>query len=472
MPTSPYFTILGLPDLMNSPNASIEAFDEVLPSMPAANLATERPDEFWSSDGLSGTSMYIVCGLNTYGHIPFPANAVALVSHNLWQESAQYRVVALSEKFSALAPYSYIAPDGDSDRVNVTGTYADVDGGGPGVTKISPTSLSDYWAINLDFGTPSANPRVNSGTGGHYQSFILFVKSSSNTLPHLAPVLTLTVYAGGIGGQALTSVTKRITEADGQYVYVDFSTSEGSNGSNISLYVEGIEGLAGAYIEGLYYATWACETTGVSADPTLLYDSGWQRLPQQVGHPTAVANTFHSRLRPSTLLHQFGQTVNNIDWIWILIREDHCPVYTNDYEVASVPTRPPGYIQAGKLVVGETWSPTAPPSNEPQFVGILNTSPQDLTRGGQEFGAESSRLRTATVTLSDLTKTEGMFILERLVRERGVLGPVVISLNPDGGYDEEPTTFYATLEDSEISLSAKPGGDFTRSITLRFKEKL
>jgi hypothetical protein len=446
-----------------------------------ALLKTEGPSQFWRSNGglpykWAGAST-AACDLEeNISGLQFSWRGAGLVRHNVRKSSGRYRVISSESTAALIAPFSFLAPNGSSGASNITGNHTNVDESylSPDASYISPTDDSLPASITLSFSTPLAPPRWSDLDTIPYQAIWVRAKVKGTTDMSVlnGPILTMAV-VNGIDG-VISVAQKVVTSSAGQWFYVEFGdgVTAGDTGANIDLFLDlSPNNISGAAVQ-VDTVVWTCESAQITGNALITHDSGWLSLGTYPSNPMGEQGFVESYEQTNSLLYDAGETITDSRTVAFFFREDFVMNTPLPELMMTTPSDvPPAYIEAGKIVVGMVAIPDRPPGTEPALAGLSDLSTQNRTRGGQEFGSSGPRLRTATVTLPALSIAWSSFFYERWVRTRGVLGPVLVSINPSSELERELFTMYCTLESVDISMGATLNKDYPRSMAFVLKEK-
>jgi hypothetical protein len=465
--------ILGLPDVAAAASATFTASSEASSSMADDNLRTQEPSEFWRSAGNKPTQTSFKCAFNKPN--AFVADGVGLISHNLAPDTGWIRFILADEAIVEGDIWENVLVNAVEASTNTTVVFGDLD---EGFTEDgnwgTPTTPGIPWTVSLGFATPAATPREAPGLATDFtymESFWVYVKASAApSYPASAP--TVACYLNYNGAQIELLGTKAVTSATGQWLCFPWAYDANLYPSSALIRCD-LSFTDGTSNEDVHLGSvvWRVERTNFASDTGVVSDTGWV-LASEVQPIPGSSIQYLSEESPGFIsnLYDFGSEKTGLIAVHCFIYEDHAPDLVA-VDRATLAIVPPGYVEVGKFSVGLIFSPEVNFSYG-DFFGSFDFSSQQNTDGGQEFGSRRFAKRTARLSLELLSTQEAHFIFDRLVRRKGVLGPVLISLIPDGDFEEAATTFYATLRNVETVMAANPAQGYERSLVLEFEEKL
>jgi len=162
-----------------------------------------------------------------------------------------------------------------------------------------------------------------------------------------------------------------------------------------------------------------------------------------------------------------GGSVAGVAGVYVLIAEDHAPPdFAND---EATPTEPPGYVEAGVLVLGRAWSPARGIPAQGEFLRVVDPSRVQRTPGGQTFGVRLRPFREVTLQLGALTAAEARGLIDRFLLRHGARRPVLVRLLPDDADWAPLGAVWAELVEAAAFGGAAARGRLRGSLTLREK---
>lgn len=442
------------------------ASSEASASMADDNLLTEEPSEFWRSTDNQPLNTILRLSLN--GMTTVSASALAFCGHNL-HRGDQYRVI-LRDASSVLGG-EILYPTGTASVTNSAAnphTYLDSDL----ADWITPTAAGSDWGFQVTFATPSSAPQ----NGTDRQSVWAYVKAAAAvSYGTIAPTVQCIAYLpDGLGGfNTVDCGTKTIKSATGQWIFwsFDFVTCAVASGAGVKielLFSDRDLSLAGGtasngHVAALYWnADTVSDLTTISGGEL----NGWYTYEPFSG--SGITYKPEVKGASESILIQFG-SVLQFRLALIQIRSDHSPVDIDS--TAEVLPTPPGYVQIGCVVLGESWSPSSD-RDFGQLVSTKDYSTKSRTYGGQRFGSRRFVQRILSLPLHWLTPAEAHTLFDRILWRHGILKPIFVSILPGDATEEKHTGFLATLKNPENAMLATTTRVKSRSMTLEFEEEL
>lgn len=442
------------------------ASSEADSTMADDNLLTEDPSEFWRSTDNQPLSTILRLSLN--GMTTVSASALAFCSHNL-HRGDQYRVILRNA--SDVLGGQILYPNGTVSVTNSAAsphTYLDSD-----LTDwIMPSTPGSDWDFRVGFATPSNAPQ----DGADRQSIWAYVKAASAvSYGTIAPTVQCIVYLpDGVGGfNAVDCGTKTIKSDTGQWVFwsFDFEQCGVSSGAGVEvelLFSERDVTLAGSvhsdgYVAALYW------NVDVTSDLTTISGgelNGWYTYEPFVGE--GITYLPETQGTNESILIQFG-SVLQFRLALIQIRSDHSPVDMDP--TAEVLPTPPGYVQIGCAILGESWSPETDVGNG-AFIGSVDLSTKGRTYGGQSFGSRRDVQRVLSLPLSVLTPEEAHTVWDRVIWRHGILKKFFVALLPGDATEAKHTGFLASLKNPQHQMQTSAATYRNRSMVLEFEEEM
>lgn len=484
--------ILGIPNMMDPRWLTAIATSEASASMADDNMLTPEPSEFWRSASENPYDTMIrvqraadESGVGYGNGLIRWWDALALVRANL-SPSADVRIMCKTADGSGQymdARYAAIElpPTAIEAFTNLTGVVGNIDepiSGALDGNRLTPTAPTSAWSLRLSFGTP-ADPPV---AGARRQAFVVAVTLTNPIpAPQEAPRLTARLFESGIETRFLG--TKHVTRYGVSYLTFpwDASLLAVADGSGVELVLNGSSttsisfGTAAIQVEAV---GWLVDD-GQTISDNVLVDSGWITMPD--GVDVDVSRNFDRFTPRYRDFAAFDLAVGALEFqeLWVLVRDDGAPLDLTDLNSDlpdpndAVLFSAPGYVEIGHIIVGQSLSLTYSPTFGP-MLSAMDLSDKAYTEGGQTFGVARPALRVVELPLAAMLQAEAMMLYKRLVRHRGVLGPVLVALDPSNEVEGEETTVYCTLDEMPdvAAINAYDGNRSMRSATFRFVEKL
>lgn len=435
-------------------------------SMIDENMLTESPSEFWRSSNNKPSSSQVTFYPNDSHQLK--AQAFAAIGHNL-ADGDQYRVM-LSDTMNPGNPYTeLVAPNSTIAQVNTTSAYTAINDGSliPLGTFAVATADGTPWSLHVGFATPANAPAA----GANLQAFWIYVKANAAIDSGAsAPSLKCELYEGGVLKADLG--TKRIKSSTGQWVFFSWNAAllGTANGSAVECKLTATPnsnyfiGSGGATVM-VDLLSWTCEKSGEHSTVTD-GDTGW--LTHSENLTDSISYLSPETTKSRAILVQFASTMTFRTAI-LLMRSDWTKVgYDPLTEV--LPT-PPGYVQIGTVILGETWSPAADRDFGP-LVSTKDYSSKSRTYGGQRFGSRRFVQRILSIPLNWLTPAEAHTLFDRILWRHGILKPIFVSILPGDATEEKHTSFLASLRNPENAMVATTTRGKSRAMTLEFEEEL
>lgn len=462
--------ILGIPNMVDPRWLTATATSEASASMAGSNLMTPEPSEFWRSASNSPYATIVHLYRPAFGAAGTfgPLDGVALVGTNT-SPGALWRVVHHDGNTLSVLGTQERAPVSIEDSFNLSGAVTDIDeplSGGLDSAVIGPAvPLSGPWQARVRLADPSTSPVGVQSFCGHFRL------SGELVAAEVAPRVAAELWQGGVLIRSLGE--KRVTK-DGLYLYWHFDAAELTDPSGADVDVKLTATIAQVGMSQFRWTTldalaWLFDDGLATAAPE--YDSGWLTVdPAPVGE-TGLDDPAGGTRR--NLLHLLSEPIDEGTMLWVLIRDDHSVAAAPGAAVLDLRTAAPGYVEVGAVVVGKAFAPTYSPSFGPTL-SARDLSDKGFTEGGQTFGVARPVLRVVELPLQALTQAEAMLLYDRLALRRGLLGPVLVALDPANEAEREETTVYCTLDEmpSLDAINAYNGSESMRSAVFRFIEKL
>jgi len=451
-------------------NVAVLAGSEASASMADDNLLTESPSEFWRSTDNKPANVTVV--LQAAANTAVQADTFALIGHNLYRGD-QWRVAL----YETIGGYSTLAPNGTVSTTNVScpsgaaNSHLDVDDAfSPDANWITPTVPGTAWVARWTTTNP-ATPK----TGANLQSIWVWAKSTSAvSYGSVAPTLKCEIFETG-GGTALADLgTKTISSTTGQWVFFpwDASILADPDGSEVEIQLTG-SGRDLRYTPttkkdcSVGSVVWHHEAATLLPTTSPTRDSGWKTVAPFSGsgvtyYPevSGIASADH---------HQFSTSVAAYPLAVLMIRSDYAP--TDFAPLAETLPVPPGYVQAGSVILGQRFSPACDRDFGP-LVSTKDYSSKSRTYGGQRFGSRRFVQRILSLPLNWLTPAEAHTLFDRILWRQGILKPIFVSILPGDSTEEKHTSFLASLRNPENAMVATTTRGKSRAMTLEFEEEL
>lgn len=453
------YELVGIPNLAGLSIATISAGSSAGSGWGVANLGTDEPSERWRSAGLQSeqTGIYFTTG----DLAVLDADRFGLVNHNLLSGSGLMRVVGqtkagiyINDSFNVALPISF------PDKSGTTGLVTSVDEGTvPAGDWIGPSSIGDPWYVRVRFATVSGA----LSAGSKRQQFWAYVKASAAGVS--APCFVeAELYRNGV---ALGSLGRKcITSMTGQWMFWGWNSSLVADGTTIEVLLSFSPGAAGdPYLDSVYWLHELSADVDTVAEKCL--DTGWVAYSEAqaagfgTNYPEAAGATRNMILS--------GTPSADMKSLWVLLRDDHAPAGLD--VSTTIPIAPPGYLQAGCLVVAKGWRSSIGVPRAGDMVRVVDPSSSGRTRGGQTYGSRLRPYREFTLPLDFLTDAEARGLLERLLLLHGTRVPLLVRIRPDDANWSHLGTAWCELSDPG-SVGEALATAYPRRAVLNFREKL
>lgn len=431
------------------------------------NLLTEDPSEFWRSTDNQPLNTILRLSLN--GMTTVSASALAFCAHNL-HRGDQYRVILRNA--SDVLGGQILYPTGTASTTNCSTVTPHTDLDSDLTDWVGPSATGSDWGFQVTFATPSSAPQ----NGTDRQSTWAYIKAGAAvSYGTIAPTVQCIVHLpDGLGGfNTVDCGTKTIKSSTGQWVFWswDFATCAVASGAGVKfelLFSDRDLSLTGGAASNGYAAAlyWNADTV---ADLTTISGgelNGWYTYEPFVGE--GITYLPETQGTNESILIQFG-SVLQFRLALIQIRSDHSPVDMDS--TAEVLPTPPGYVQIGCAILGESWSP-ATDVGHGAFIDSIDLSTKGRTYGGQSFGSRRDVQRVLTLPLAILTPEESHTLWDRVIWRHGILKKFFVALLPGDATEAKHTGFLASLKNQQHKMLTSPATYRNRSMTLEFEEEM
>jgi len=459
------FELIGLPNQAALSTATMQAGTEAT-GFDVENLQGDEPSVRWrSTSNLPRSATFRWTANSTEG---VEADRLALVGSNLGRGSGWVRVLTVDSAYIADPSVAFARELATLSSLeastNLTGSGGMVDEDfTPADTWIGPTTTGSVW--DARFGWSGFLGALVDGA--YRQQFWVYARAAGSTA---ATPCTLEAELWEAGAKVADLGVKPVLSSTGQWLCWGWDAALlAGDGSSAELKLIATP-KAGAYVEVDSVAFLYERAEAVNLVAELRSDSGWLAVPADAvsgfgapGPEDGAGDTTVVVEVPAAS----GGSVGGVAGVYVLIAEDHAPPdFAND---EATPTEPPGYVEAGVLVLGRAWTPARGIPAQGEFLRVVDPSRVQRTPGGQTFGVRLRPYREVTLQLGALTAAEARGLIDRFLLRHGARRPVLVRLLPDDSAWAEVGTVWAELVEAAAIGGASAAGRLRGALTLREK---
>ena len=464
------FELIGLPNQAALSTSTVAAATEA-PGFDVENLQGGEPSVRWRSTSNEPRASVIGWRAGDRDATTIEADRLALVGTNLHPGAALVRVITTSERYLANPAVAFMRTPATTASFaasdNLSGSVGDVDEGfTPDGAWVGPTSEGLEWSVRVTFSA------VGTCVAGAYrQQFWVYARADGSTAQYRA---TLAAELWEAGAKVADLGVKPVLSSTGSWLVWAWDAAllaGGGADAEVRLVATPTDtGSAWVAVE-VGSVVFLFETANDVDDVVeVRSDSGWLLV------APAAASGFGAPASEDDLAgvtvvvpiaEKSGGGVDGVHSVYVLIADDHAPVDTGDSE--ELPREPPGYVEAGVLVLGRAWSPARGIPAQGEFLRVVDPSRVQRTPGGQTFGVRLRPYREVTLQLGALTAAEARGLIDRFLLRHGARRPVLVRLLPDDADWAPLGAVWAELVEAAAFGGAAARGRLRGSLTLREK---
>ncbi|HQP93370.1 MAG TPA: hypothetical protein PK570_05350 [Thermoanaerobaculia bacterium] len=463
------FELIGLPNQAALSTATMQAGTEAT-GFDVENLQGDEPSVRWrSTSNLPRSATFRWTANSTEG---IEADRLALVGSNLRGGSAWVRVITVGSAYTADPSVAFARELATLASIeastNLTGSAGMVDENfTPDNSWIGPTTTGSAWDVRFAW-SGFLGALVD---GAYRQQFWVYARADGSTA---ATPCTLEAELWEAGAKVADLGVKPVLSSTGQWLCWGWDAAllagDGSAAELKLIATPKALKPAPRYVQVDAVAFLYERAEAVNLVAQLRSDSGWLPVPASAASGFGAPGPEDGAGDVTVVVEvpaSSGGSVGGVAGVYVLIAEDHAPPdFAND---EATPTEPPGYVEAGVLVIGRAWSPARGIPAQGEFLRVVDPSRVQRTPGGQTFGVRLRPYREVTLQLGALTAAEARGLIDRFLLRHGARRPVLVRLLPDDADWAPLGAVWAELVEAAAFGGAAARGRLRGSLTLREK---
>lgn len=413
---------------------------------PVTNLRTAQPWQSarWTDLRYESTAAYAL-----YRDAAYPVDGAGIVAHNL-SRGATVRLLAFDGQSEPFEHASVVAPDAVLSSSGFTGALSTI-ASDPRTEDGTWMTSSGAATVRCSFGSMTSSHVL--ATGSTSQLFLIRARRAGSSSG--SPTLTARLRQSGAAVGSLGSVVVD-TNAGALYAFAwDGSSVSDATGAGVEIEIEcTAAGAARIDLNGLAWIAYQ-----IPDFVSVVGDTGWLTVPRFDGDAEWADLPTDEEPPTQTALLRFGERAEGVAQLVLLIRD---------------PDNADGFLDIGVWPAGVIWSP-AQGVDEGALLGLRPRTAVLESVGGSKWGSRLLEPRRFPLVFGALSSSEAVGLHERVIRRKGRLGPVLVSVLPEDATTGPALCAWCTVAEADDLIASNelsPEGSTVWRASVLFEEAL